>query len=172
MCRGDICVFQMQFWLLKKFHKIWRFLLKFPIFYLKVSRFWKFLNLKILRAIFSAMLFYVCGPNLVFVSCKSTALQRFAWNNFFFYKNGRTCPQFDLYNFWPWVTLGKSFSEDAYNWCPERYWKFQSAIPNRIWVIDEKPPGGPLGTLSGRGLTTVWHHQHPACNNITSLVHN
>ena len=60
----------------------------------------------------------------------------------FFDKNGRTWPQFDLYNFWPWVTSGKIFSEDAWNWCPERYWKFQSAIPNRIWVIDEKPPGG------------------------------
>ena len=56
------------------------------------------------------MLFYVCGPNMVLVSCKSTALQRFTWNNFFD-KNGRTWPQFDLYNFWPWVTLRKIFRE-------------------------------------------------------------
>ena len=62
----------------------------------------------------------------------------------FFDKNGRTWPQFDLYNFWPWVTSDKIFSEDAWNWCPERYWKFQSAIPNRIWVIGEKPTGGAL----------------------------
>ena len=27
----------------------------------------------------------------------------------FFDKNGRTWPQFDLYNFWPWVTSGKIF---------------------------------------------------------------
>ena len=27
----------------------------------------------------------------------------------FFDKNGRTWPQFDLYNFWPWVTSGKFF---------------------------------------------------------------
>ena len=54
------------------------------------------------------MPFYVCGPNLVFLSCKSTALRRFTWNNFD--KNDRTWPQFDLYNFWPLVTSGTFFS--------------------------------------------------------------
>ena len=58
------------------------------------------------KAVFFAMIFYVCGPNLKFVSCKSTALWRFTWNNFF-YKNGPRWPQFYLYNFWPWVTSGK-----------------------------------------------------------------
>ena len=68
---GDICVFQMQFWLLKNFPPIWRFFEKISIFYLKVSRFGKNLNFQIPRYQFSfAMLFYVCGPNLVFVSCK------------------------------------------------------------------------------------------------------
>ena len=52
--------------------------LKILNFYLKVSRFLKkieFQNSEI--AVFFAMLFYVCGPNFVFVSCKSTAPRRF-----------------------------------------------------------------------------------------------
>ena len=57
------------------------------------------------------------------------------------------------------------FSEDAENRCPERYWKFQSAIPNQIWVIDEKPPGGLFGSPpSGRGLIENDLRKRMHCN--------
>ena len=90
----------------EKFPNNLEIFLKILNFYLKVSRFKKneFQNSEI--AVFFAILFDVCGQNLVFVSCKSTALQRFTWNNFFFTKTAEhdlslTSITFDLG--WPWV---------------------------------------------------------------------
>ena len=102
-------------------------------------------------AVFFAMLFYVCDPNVVFVSCTSTALRRFTWNNFFD-KNGRTWPQFDLYNFWPWVTSGKFFRGcvELMRWEVLKISKLYSQPNLSYWRKTTRGAFGP--PPSGRGL--------------------
>ena len=120
----------------------------------------KFFNFKIFEiAVFFAMLFYVCGQNLVFVSCKSTALQRFTRNNFF-YKNGRTWPQLELYNFWPWVTSGKIFFQRMRRIDARRgIENFKALFPTEFELLTKNHQGGgPLAPPpSGRGLKGLSH---------------
>ena len=114
MCRGDIRVFQMQFLLLKNFPKVWRFFENSNVFYLKGSRFGKFLNFKIPRQQFSLLCFSMFVVQVKCLYLVYRLLYGVLPETTFFAKNGRTWPRFDLYNFWFWVTSGKFFfSEDA-----------------------------------------------------------
>ena len=74
----------------------------------------------------------------------------------FFDKNGRTWPQFDLYNFWPWVTSDKIFQRMRRIDARRGTENLKALFPTEfeLLVKNQQGGGGPLGPpSSGRGLT-------------------
>ena len=101
------------------------------------------------------MLFYVCDPNLVFVSCKSTALRRFTWNNFFLTKTAEhdlslTSVDFDLA--WPRV---KSFQRMRTIDARRGTENFKALFKTEFELLTKNHNGGPLAPPSGSGLTQI-----------------
>ena len=73
----------------------------------------------------------------------------------FFDKNGLTWPQFDLYNFWPWVTSGKDFFRGCVELMPGEVLKISKRYsqPNLSHWRKTTRGGPEAPPPSGRGLT-------------------
>ena len=76
----------------------------------------------------------------------------------FFDKNGRTWPQFDLYNFWPWVNSGKIFKRMRRIDARRSTENFKALFPTEFELLAKNQQGGPLPPppSSGRGLKPHW----------------
>ena len=70
----------------------------------------------------------------------------------FFDKNGRTWPQFDLYNFWPWVTSDKIFQRMRRIDARRGTKNFKALFPTEFELLAKNQQGGLWAPSSGRGL--------------------